>query len=305
MSFLPAADPVSSTPSIAAVATVVDARPRNLGGVEIRRLLPSRARRAVGSFVFLDHMGPVTFTPGQGLDVLPHPHIGLATVTYLLDGEIIHRDSLGSHQPIRPGEINWMTAGRGIVHSERTSWELRPTGSSLHGLQLWVALPKTHEEMEPSFQHYPADALPETQKEGVRIRVLIGSAYGIGSQVRTLAPTFLIDVTMPPACELAVPDTYEERAAYVVDGAVSSGGEHAESGRMLVFTPGTQIAIRAESATRLILLGGGALDGPRHIWWNFVSTSEERIEQAKREWKQGDFVRIPGDDIEFAPLPQL
>ena len=302
MSLRPAIDPVSST-AVSPVAAVIDARPRHVGGFALRRLLPSRARRSVGPFVFLDHFGPVKIAPGDGMDVPPHPHIGLATVTYLLDGEIVHRDSLGHHQPIQPGEINWMTAGRGIVHSERTSEELRRTGSSLHGLQLWVALPKANEEMEPAFEHYAANTLPETEEEGARIRVLVGKAYGTESRVQTLSPTFLIDVMLQPNCELRIPDSYEERAAYVIDGTISTSDEHAESGRMLVFAAGTQMAVRAESMVRLVLLGGGALDGPRHIWWNFVSSSEERIEQAKQDWKEKRFARIPGDDTEFAPLP--
>ena len=269
----------------------------------VRRLLPSRVRRLVGPFIFLDHIGPVTLAPGKGVDIAPHPHIGLATVTYMLDGELIHRDSLGSRQPIQPGEINWMTAGRGIVHSERTSSEWRAAGSSLHALQMWVALPKVHEEMEPAFHHYAAPALSELRSEGGQIRVLIGKAYGVESQVQTLTQTFLIDVIMKRDCELPIPDQYEERAVYVVDGAVRCGGERAEAGRMFVFAPGTQATIRAESAGRLVLLGGSTIDGPRQIWWNFVSSSPERIEQAKRNWKERRFPTIPGDDIDFAPLP--
>jgi redox-sensitive bicupin YhaK (pirin superfamily) len=302
VSFIQASEPVSSISSTTSIA-IIDARPRDVGGVKVRRLLPSRSRRLVGPFIFLDHMGPVTFAPGKGVDVPPHPHIGLATVTYLLDGELIHRDSLGSHQPIQPGEINWMTAGRGIVHSERTSPELRAAGSSLHALQLWVALPKADEEMEPAFHHYAAQALPEFRKEGGQIRVLIGKAYGVESQVHTLTQTFLIDVITQRDCELPIPDQYEERAVYVIEGAVRCGGERAEAGRMLVFAAGTKAAIRAESACRLVLLGGAAIDGPRHIWWNFVSSSPERIEQAKRDWKERRFPKVPGDDIDFAPLP--
>ena len=253
--------------------------------------------------MFFDHMGPVQLATGQGIDVLPHPHIGLATVTYLLDGELIHRDSLGSHQTIRPGEINWMTAGRGIVHSERTSPELRRAGSDLHALQLWVALPKANEEMDPAFHHYAASSLAEIETEAGQIRVLVGRAYGRGSQVQTLSATFLIDAAMRANSELSLPDLYQERAAYVVEGVVLSDGQRAESGRMLVFSPGAKTPLRAESPARVILLGGDPLDGPRHIWWNFVSSSEERIEQAKRDWKEQRFPEIPGDAIEFAPLP--
>jgi redox-sensitive bicupin YhaK (pirin superfamily) len=241
-------------------------------------------------------MGPVTLAPRRGIDVPPHPHIGLATVTYLLDGELIHRDSLGSHQAIQPGEINWMTAGRGVVHSERTGPELRRAGSNLHALQLWVALPKAHEEGDPAFRHYAA------QDEG-QIRVLIGRGYGVESQVRTLTPTFLIDMMVQPGRELPIPGEYEERAAYVVAGAVHFGSERAEAGRMLVFAPRVTASVRAESPARIILLGGDPIDGPRHIWWNFVSSSQERIEQAKRDWKERRFPAIPGDDKEFTPLP--
>ena len=303
MSFIQASEPVSSISSNSSIAAIIDARPRDVGGLKVGRLLPSRVRRLVGPFIFLDHMGPVTLAPGRGVDVPPHPHIGLATVTYLLEGELIHRDSLGSHQPIQPGEINWMTAGRGVVHSERTSSRLRAAGSSLHALQMWVALPKAHEEMEPAFHHYAGPALPELRNEGGQIRVLIGKAYGIESQVQTLAETFLIDVIMKRDCDLPIADQYEERALYVIDGAVRCGSDRAEAGRMFVFAPGTQAVIHAESASRLVLLGGAAIDGPRHIWWNFVSSSPERIEQAKRDWKERRFAKIQGDDIDFAPLP--
>jgi redox-sensitive bicupin YhaK (pirin superfamily) len=303
VSIMPASEPVSSASANSGIAAIVDARPRDIGGFKVRRLLPSRARRLVGPFIFLDHMGPTKLLPGHGIDVPPHPHIGLATVTYLFDGELIHRDSLGSHQPIQPREINWMTAGRGIVHSERTSPGLRQTGSNMHGLQLWVALPKAQEEIEPAFHHYAAQALPETQKEGSQIRVLIGSGYGVESQVQTLSSVFLIDLVMQPECELSLPDFYQERAAYVIGGMVSSGGERAEAGRMLVFAPGIKTVLRAESAARLVLLGGAAMDGPRHIWWNFVSSSQERIEQAKRDWKERRFPKVPGDEVESTPLP--
>jgi redox-sensitive bicupin YhaK (pirin superfamily) len=241
-------------------------------------------------------MGPVTLAPGHGIDVLPHPHIGLATVTYLLDGGLIHRDSLGSHQAIQPGEINWMSAGRGIVHSERTGPERRRTGSNLHALQLWVALPKAYEGAEPAFCHYAA-------QDEAQIRVLIGRGYGIESPVRTLTPTFMIDLMVEPRRELPIPHEYEERAAYVVAGAIQCGRERAEAGRMLVFTPRAAASVRAESAARIVLLGGDPIDGPRHIWWNFVSSSQERIEQAKRDWRERRFAAIPGDDKEFTLLP--
>jgi redox-sensitive bicupin YhaK (pirin superfamily) len=238
------------------------------------------------------------------MDVRPHPHIGLATVTYLFEGGIVHRDSLGSHQRIRPGEINWMTAGCGIAHSERTGPELRRTGSRMNGLQLWVALPLAHEEADPEFHHHPADALPVLEREGARIRVLAGSAYGRTSPVRTFSPLFYVDVAMPAGCELPLPREHEERAAYVVEGAVGCGAERAEPGRMLVFVPGADVRLRTGTDSRIVLVGGAPIDGKRHIWWNFVSTSKERIERAKRDWKDGRFPRVPGDEVEFVPLPE-
>jgi redox-sensitive bicupin YhaK (pirin superfamily) len=305
MSFTPATEPVcSSSPSTPVVATLIDARRRDLGGFAVRRLLPSSARCLVGPFIFFDHMGPVAFGPDGGIDVRPHPHIGLATVTYLFEGEILHRDSLGSRQPIRPGDINWMTAGRGIVHSERTAPELRRQGSELHGLQLWVALPKAHEEDEPAFHHHPGGTLPELRQEGVRFRVLAGAAYGSASPVQTSSSLFYVDAEMPAGSTLPLPSEQEERAAYVVAGAVGCGAERAESGRMLVFVPGAKVMLRAESAARVVLIGGAPIDGKRHIFWNFVSSSQERIEQAKRDWREGRFPKVPGDDVEFVPLPE-
>ena len=285
-------------------ATVIDARTRDLGGFTVGRVLPSTAHRLIGPFIFFDHMGPAAFPPGHGIDVRPHPHIGLATVTYLFAGEIVHRDSLGSHQPIRPGDVNWMTAGRGIAHSERTGPELRQAGSRLDGLQLWVALPRRHEETEPEFHHHPARELPALAVAGTQVRVLAGAAYGATSPVRTFSPLFYADATIPAGGELPLPDEYEERAAYVVSGTVACGVEQAEHGRMLVFTPGATASLRAVSDTRVALIGGAPIDGERHIFWNFVSSSEARIEQAKRDWREGRFPRVPGDEQEFIPLPQ-
>ena len=304
MSVLPTVDPVCSRgPETSAIATVIDARPRDLGGFTVWRVLPSEARRLVGPFVFFDHMGPADLAPGQGLDVRPHPHIGLATVTYLFDGEIVHRDSLGSHQPIRPGDINWMTAGRGIVHSERTGAEARRAGSRLHGLQLWVALPLEHEETEPAFHHHSAGSLPSLELSGARIRILAGSAYGEKSPVKTFSPLFYAEAALPAGCDLAVPSEHEQRAAYVVDGAVTCGNERAERSRMLVFAKGAKATLHATVEARIVLLGGAPLQGERHIWWNFVSSSKERIERAKYDWKEGRFPRVPSDEAEFIPLP--
>ena len=305
MSVCPAVDPAClRQPATPEVAAVIDARSRDLGGFAVGRVLPSAARRLVGPFIFFDHMGPADLAPGRGLDVRPHPHIGLATVTYLFEGEIVHRDSLGSHQPIRPGEVNWMTAGRGIVHSERTSPELRRTGSRAHGLQLWVALPLAQEETEPEFHHHPAQTLPSVEIAGARIRVLAGSAYGETSPVKTFSPLFYADVAVPGGCELSLPSEHEERAAYIVDGAVTCGSERGERGRMLVFAKGAEVVLRASADARIALIGGTPINGERHIWWNFVSSSEARIEQAKRDWKEGRFPKVPGDEAEFIPLPE-
>jgi redox-sensitive bicupin YhaK (pirin superfamily) len=304
MSILPATDPVCSSRAAAPeISSIIDAQPRNIDGFSVRRVLPSMVRRLVGPFIFFDHMGPAELAPGKGLDVRPHPHIGLATVTYLFEGEIVHRDSLGSHQPIRPGEINWMTAGRGIAHSERTSPELRLAGSKMNGLQLWVALPLAHEETDPAFHHHAANTLPVLERAGARIVVLAGSAYGERSPVHTLSPLFYVDVAMPAGCELELPSEHEERAAYVIEGAIGCGAESAGPGRMLVFTPGADARLRAHTDTRLVLVGGAPIDGERHIWWNFVSSSRERIERGKRDWKEGRFPKVPGDEVEFIPLP--
>jgi hypothetical protein len=305
MSVLPDLEPATAPcPGTAQLATVIDARARDLGGFTVGRVLPSTARKLVGPFIFFDHMGPAAFPPGRGIDVRPHPHIGLATVTYLFAGEIVHRDSLGSHQPIRPGDVNWMTAGRGITHSERTGLELRQAGSRLDGLQLWVALPRRHEETEPQFHHHPARDLPAVAVLGTQVRVLAGEAYGAASPVKTFSPLFYVDAQIPAGGELPLPDGYEERAAYVVSGTVECGDEQAERGRMLVFTPGVSVALRAVSDARVALIGGAPIDGERHIFWNFVSSSQARIEQAKRDWQEGRFPKVPGDEQEFIPLPQ-
>lgn len=284
---------------------VISPRLRDLGdGFTVRRILPYARRRSVGPFVFLDHMGPVQFAKDQGLDVRPHPHIGLATITYLFEGEIMHRDSLGVVQPIRPGDVNWMVAGRGIVHSERTRPELRPTGPVLHGIQSWIALPKADEETEPSFQHHPEAKLPEIILPGVTLRLIAGRAYGAISPVRTFAPIFYLDARLSSGATLVIPDEYEERAIYVAEGAVTLDGKICEAGTMLIFKPGTQPQIGAQMPARLMLLGGAPLDGERHIWWNFVSSSKERIEQAKRDWRDGRFSAVPGE-TEFIPLPEM
>jgi redox-sensitive bicupin YhaK (pirin superfamily) len=286
-----------------AIDLIAHGRPRDLGGFSVRRVLPSPERRRVGPFVFWDHLGPATFEPGHGVDVRPHPHINLATVTYLFEGEIVHRDSLGSCQSIRPGAVNWMTAGRGIVHSERKSEDARRLPSRTHGIQSWVALPQADEETEPTFHHYDAETLPEVELPGVRVRVLAGSAYGVTSPVHVFSPTLYVDARLDAGAELRLPEEYVERAAYVASGSLSCDGERIDSGTMIHFRPNVAAEVRALEVSRVMLLGGAPLDGERHLWWNFVSSSLERIEQAKRDWKEGRFPKVPGDEVEFIPLP--
>ncbi len=281
----------------------IEARTRDLGGFVVGRVLPAPARRALGPFVFLDHMGPATFGPGQGFDVRPHPHIGLATVTSLFEGEVMHRDSLGFVQAIRPGELNWMTAGRGIVHSERCPVALRASGGTLHGLQLWVALPHATEECEPSFEHVESGGLPLVDVQGVPVRVLAGSAYGATASVSVHSRLFYAQVELAAGQSIKLPSDYAERGAYIVSGSVRYGEASHDERRLLVFAPG-RVELTALTPTRLALLGGDPLDGPRYIEWNFVSSSRERIEQAKREWRERRFTVIPSDYEEFIPLPE-
>jgi hypothetical protein len=288
--------------------TVVVTRVRDLvSGFKVRRALPSVRRRMVGPFIFLDQMGPEILGAGRGLDIAPHPHIGLATVTYLFEGELMHRDSLGTVQPIRPGAVNWMTAGRGIAHSERTPQEMRPSGSHLFGIQSWVALPQRDEETEPAFAHHEERELPVVEGEGKRVRVIAGALYGARSPVRTLSEMFYADVSLAEGAYLPLSSEHEERAAYVVAGAVelSQDGGRFDAGQLLVFKPGEEITLSAagSSPARLMLLGGEPMDGRRHIWWNFVSSSGERIEQAKADWKAGRFAPVP-DETERIPLPE-
>jgi redox-sensitive bicupin YhaK (pirin superfamily) len=290
----------ATTPSI---ELIVEPRQRDVGGLSVRRVLPTLRRRMIGPFVFFDHMGPVEFPPGEGADVRPHPHINLATVTYLFEGELDHRDSLGSHQAIQPGAVNWMTAGRGIVHSERTAMPVRQAGQRLHGIQLWVALPTRHEETEPQFFHHPAASIPSVEVPGVHVRILAGSAYGKTSPVAITSPLFYADVQLEADAELALPDAHAERAAYVAAGSVRCGRESVTEPKLLVFRAGERAVLHAMKDSRVMLLGGDPLEGPRHIWWNFVSSSQARIERAKRDWAERHFPLIPGDEEEFIPLP--
>ncbi len=286
-----------------AIEQVVVPRTSDIGGFEVRRALPAAGKRTVGPFVFFDQMGPSEFLLGQGMDVRPHPHIGLSTVTYLFDGGIMHRDSLGVVQPVRPGELNLMTAGRGIVHSERTGVEDRAKGARLFGIQAWAALPASHEEVEPAFVHHAAEDLPRITGEGKRVRLIMGSLYGETSPVRFPWATFYAEAVLAPGAVLPLDDDYEERAIYLVSGEIDIAGDVFGPGRLLVFRPGDRISLLALSHARLMLLGGEPLDGPRHLWWNFVSSRQERIEQAKAEWAAGRFDTVPGEH-EFIPLPQ-
>jgi len=304
MSFFPARDPSQGDAAACdAVAQIIVPRTSDVGGFMVRRALPSTQRRMVGPFIFFDHMGPAEFRSGQGLDVRPHPHIGLATITYLFAGEIIHRDSLGSVVPIRPGAVNWMSAGAGIAHSERTAPDHRVNGEQLHGLQCWVALPKNLEEGSASFAHHDASELPVETAEGKTIRVVAGSLYGMTSPVTTASDTTFADVTLAAGASLPIDPDAEERAIYVVEGQIEILADRFGVGQLLVLRPGDRITVTALAPTRLVLVGGAAMDGPRHIWWNFVSSRKERIDQAKADWKAGRFGPVPGD-IEFIPLPE-
>ncbi|GGF42439.1 hypothetical protein GCM10011611_56090 [Aliidongia dinghuensis] len=285
------------------VEMVILGRARDLGGFEVRRVLPYAQRRMVGPFIFLDHMGPVTFEAPAGIDVRAHPHIGLSTVTYLFDGALMHRDSLGTELVIQPGDVNWMTAGSGIAHSERTPAELRPDGARLHGIQSWVALPAAFEEQVPAFAHHGKEALPVVEGEGLKVRLIAGALYGARSPVATASDLFHADVAMATGARLEIPADWIERAAYLVEGAVTVGGEPFEAGQMMVLKPDAEIVLTATAPSRLMLLGGEPLEGPRYIWWNFVSSSKERLECAKDDWRAGRFGPVPGE-VDPLPLPE-
>ncbi|MBU6448856.1 MAG: pirin family protein [Rhodospirillales bacterium] len=276
----------------------------DIGGLRVRRALPHAKRRMVGPFVFLDHIGPAFMEPGHGLDVRPHPHIGLATITYLMQGRIFHRDTLGSAQEIRPGEINWMTAGRGIAHSERSPEDTRQSGQPMLGIQSWVALPKEAEETAPGFFHHEGATLPQLEDGGIVARIIAGSAYGETSPVKVFSGTLYVDASLAAGASLPLPGEHEERSVQIVAGEVEIAGERFGEGQLLIFRPGDAITVRAMTDSRLMLLGGAPLDGPRHIWWNFVSSSTERIEQAKQDWQNRRFGLVPGDEQEFIPLPE-
>jgi hypothetical protein len=286
------------------IEMVIVPRARDLGGFEVRRALPSPGKQMIGPFIFFDQMGPALMQPGQGIDVRPHPHIGLSTVTWLFDGAIYHRDSLGSAQPIAPGELNWMTAGKGIVHSERTAPPDLARARKVFGIQSWVALPKAHEETAPAFDHVAADLLPVVEERGISARIIAGSLYGATSPVKTHSDLFYADVQMAAGTALPLPVDHEERGVYVAEGEIEVAGQSFEEGRLLVFRPGDAITLRAKGNARVMLLGGEPMDGPRYIWWNFVSSSKDRIEAAKNDWKQARFAIVPGDEKDFIPLPE-
>jgi redox-sensitive bicupin YhaK (pirin superfamily) len=299
----PAHEPACSPGDTSAIDLVIEGRPRDLGGFTVRRTLPSGLRRSVGPFIFLDQMGPAEFAPGAGMDVRPHPHIGLATLTYLLAGEIVHRDSLGSEQAIRPGDVNWMIAGRGVAHSERTAPDVRARGSRTLGLQTWVALPRDREDMAPSFEHHPQRALPVVERPGATLRVIAGTAYGQAAPTSVLVPTLYVHGQLAAGASLVIDDEHAERAAYVIDGELACDGRTFGAASLVVLRPGVPVTICARTPANIMLVGGAPLDGPRHLWWNFVSSTPERIEQAKADWRDGRFAKVFGDEHEFVPLP--
>ncbi|MCX7307408.1 MAG: pirin family protein [Afipia sp.] len=294
MSWMPSNDPIlGDAPSCDALELMI----------AVRRALPHGKRQMVGPFIFFDHFGPVQFVAGKGMDVRPHPHIGLATVTYLFDGSIMHRDSEGNIQEIQPGAMNLMTAGRGIAHSERTPDVERASGQSMLGLQSWIALPKGREEIAPSFQHYGAATLPTVQDKGFSAKIIAGKSFGVASKVEMVSDWFYVEVALDADMSAPLDADHEERAIYLVDGEVEIAGDKFTAPQLLIFRPGDRITVKALRKTRMMFLGGSALEGPRHIWWNFVSSSKERIEQSKADWKAGRFEHVPGEH-EFIPLPE-
>ena len=305
MSFFPGKDPEAGDAFASdQIELMVIPNAKDIGGFEVRRALPTAKRRLVGPFIFFDRMGPAILRAGHALDVRPHPHIGLSTVTYLFDGKIRHRDSLGTEMVIQPGDVNLMTAGRGIVHSERTPEELRGAPMSISGLQTWLALPDDKEEVAPVFENTAALSLPEIRSEGVGGRVVIGDFGGLRSPVKTASDTLYADLRLAPRAKVKIPADAEERAIYTLEGDVSISGDVFPAERLLVFRPGDEIVVSSERGAHFMLFGGASLGSKRYIWWNFVSSSKERIEQAKEEWKTGRFDIVPGDEEEFIPLPE-
>lgn len=304
MSFFPGSDPhAGDAPACDAIETIIVPNAKDIGNFEVRRALPTARRRLVGPFIFFDRMGPAILRPGQAIDVRPHPHIGLATVTYLFDGRIRHRDSLGTEMVIEPGDLNLMTAGRGIVHSERSPEEMRGGEMSMSGLQTWLALPDGKEEVPPLFEHTTRAEMPVIASDGIEGRLVIGEMHGLRSPVRTASDTLYADIRLAPGAKFQIPADAEERAIYVLSGEVDILGDVFPADRLLAFRPGDEIVVTAPGGAHFMLFGGASLGSPRHIWWNFVSSSKERIEQAKEEWRTGRFDIVPGDEEEFIPLP--
>jgi len=311
MSWNPALDPAIPTgDAVDAIETVIVARARDLGGFEVRRALPAVQRQMVGPFIFFDQMGPAEFLTGKGIDVRPHPHIGLATVTYLFRGKMHHRDSLGTDLWIEPGAVNLMTAGIGITHSERTDGAVRQAPHALFGLQTWLALPKDREDDPAAFHHESEAALPVLEAEGKQVRLILGQAWGAASPVPTASETLYADVHLAPGAALPLPDNHEDRGVYVISGQVAQAGRSFDAGQMLVFRPGDAVSVQAgPDGARIVVLGGATMDGPRHIWWNFVASTADRIAAAKEAWRAGDWAhgrfRLPPDDAaEFIPAPE-
>ncbi len=297
-------DPIpGDAASVDAIEHVIVPRIRDIGDFEVHRALPAAERQMIGSFIFFDRFGPVMMKAGQGMDVRPHPHIGLATVTWLFDGTIYHRDSLGSEQAIAPGELNWMTAGKGIVHSERTPALERAKGQNMFGLQSWVALPQKYEETLPAFEHVSHDRLPRLVDGGREVQVIAGTLYGERSPVKTHSDLFYADVRLEAQTRLPIGAEHEERGLYLVSGRIDIAGRVFEAGKLIALKPTAEVVVTALEASHFMLLGGEPMDGPRHIWWNFVSSSKDKIDAAKEEWKTGKFSMVPGDDKEFIPLP--
>ncbi len=305
MSWMPDHDPaLGDKKACDALELAVVPRVRDLGdGFMVRRALPHGRRQMVGPFIFFDQMGPVQMVAGQGMDVRPHPHIGLATVTYLFDGRIMHRDSEGNALEIEPGAMNLMTAGRGIAHSERTPDTQRKSGQGMYGIQSWIALPRDKEEVDPTFQHFDASVLPEATDRGMKARVIAGSAFGKKSPVGMLSEWLYAEVILDTGASAPLDADHEERAIYVVEGEIEIAGDKFTGPQLLIFRPGDKITVRATTRVRMMFLGGAALEGPRYIWWNFVSSRKERIEQAKEDWKTGRFAPVP-NETEFIPLPE-
>jgi redox-sensitive bicupin YhaK (pirin superfamily) len=285
-----------------AILRLINGRQRDLGGFSVRRVLPAEPQPMVGPFIFFDHLGPAQFEPGHGIDVRPHPHIALATVTYLFSGSLEHRDSLGNVREIRPGDVNWMTAGHGIAHSERTPRLARAAGERIHGIQSWVALPDGREDVEPEFTHYPAGVIPQRLLDGVTLAVIAGESLGLRSPVATLWPTLYVHAKFSAGAVLELPMEHEERAVYVVSGELTTDGSKIAEGELAVFAPGSKAALQANGETSAMLLGGARFPTPRLIWWNFVASSRERIENAKERWANREFPPVPGE-TEFIPLP--